>query len=333
MPNTIQSRSVQLWKQFINPEYFILSVSILYFLFFLILSPNIISPYNLSNLFSNMLPLLIVATGQTVVLITAGIDLSVTSTVSLASVAGAMIFSADQGWLAGEPYAIPAGILAMLAVGLLIGSLNGFAITQFGMPPFIVTLTTMIFVQGFAIWITQSQNIFNLPDAFNAIYRYRTAGYPVFFFVITIGILLLVHLLLRKTLPGRWIYAVGHNDQAARISGVPVRLTLFMAYVISGVCAATAAILYTARLGTGSPTIGDEILLDVIGATVIGGTSLFGGKGKVLWTVYGVLFISLINNTLNMYGLSFSIIIMVKGTVILLAALLDSFRNRILTEA
>src|SRR5690554_5608350 len=104
MPNTIQSRSVQLWKQFINPEYFILSVSILYFLFFLILSPNIISPYNLSNLFSNMLPLLIVATGQTVVLITAGIDLSVTSTVSLASVAGAMIFSADQGWLAGEPY-------------------------------------------------------------------------------------------------------------------------------------------------------------------------------------------------------------------------------------
>ncbi len=280
-----------------------------------------------------MLPLLVVAVGQTFVLITAGIDLSVTSIVSLASVVGAAIMTADNGMLAGSPMAVPAAVTVMIAVGMSIGLLNGAAITLFDMPPFIVTLTTMTFIRGYAIWHTQSQNIFNLPDSFNIIGYGEIAKIPIYQLIITIVVLITATIVLNRSLLGRWIYAVGHNVKTSLISGVPVKRTLLCAYTISGVCAGVASILYTSRIETGSPTMGDKILLDVIGATVIGGTSLFGGKGKIKWTVFGVLFITLIDNTLNMYGLSFFVVMMVKGGVILLAAFMDAIRNRILAGA
>jgi len=136
------------------------------------------------------------------------------------------------------------------------------------------------------------------------------------------------HVLLARTLLGRWLYAVGHNPRASLISGVPVAGVTVGAYVLSGIFAAMAAILLTARLETGSPNHGKALLLDVIGAAVIGGTSLFGGKGKVVWTVYGVLFLTLISNGLNLLNLSDFLIMIIKGVVILVAALLDVWRTR-----
>ncbi|MFN0122722.1 MAG: ABC transporter permease, partial [Blastocatellia bacterium] len=200
-------------------------------------------------------------------------------------------------------------------------------ITRLGMPPFIVTLTTMMFFSGLAIWLTKSKTIYNLPPAFIAI------GKGSFFFLpyallVTALLLIAAHVLLSRSLAGRWLYACGHNVQAAEISGVPVSQTITRAYVSSGVCAAVAAILYTGRLETGSPVLGQRLLLDVIGAAVIGGASLFGGRGKVVWTIYGVLFLTLIDNTLNLAGHSHFTIMMVKGGVILLAALLDVLRRR-----
>ncbi|MBI4873872.1 MAG: ABC transporter permease [Acidobacteria bacterium] len=303
-------------------EYFVLYLSAAYFLALWPFVPEFASGGNLANIFSNMLPLLVVAIGQTFVMISGGIDLSVTSVIALASTTGALVMTGDGGLLAGTPWAIPAGVAVMLLIGLSLGLLNGVAVTRLRMPPFIVTLTVMMFFSGLAIWLTKSRNIYNLPAPFTAV------GRGTWSVVAVAGALtVLAHLTLRRSLFGRWLYAVGSNPRTSLVSGVPVRRTILSAYVVCGLCAAVAAILYTGRLETGSPVLGQRILLDVIGATVIGGTSLFGGRGKVAWTVCGVLFMSLIDNSLNLLGLSNFMVLMAKGLVILLAALLDAARK------
>jgi ribose/xylose/arabinose/galactoside ABC-type transport system permease subunit len=138
---------------------------------------------------------------------------------------------------------------------------------------------------------------------------------------------LAAHLLLARTLLGRWLYAVGHNARAAHVSGVPVAGVTVAAYVASGVLAALAAVLLTGQAETASPVLGQRMLLDVIAATVIGGVSLFGGRGRVLGALFGVLFIRLLDNSLTLLDLDYFVIQMVKGAVILLAALLDAWRN------
>jgi ribose/xylose/arabinose/galactoside ABC-type transport system permease subunit len=319
-------------KSLRNPfvsELSVFYLTILYFLALAPFTPGLASAENAANIFSNLLPLLIVALGQTVVLIAGGIDLSVTSTIALSSVIGAMVMSSDQGWMGGSRWATPAAIVAMLLAGAVVGLFNGAAITLLRMPAFIVTLTTMMFASGLAVWLTKSKTIYNLPPSFNAIGKGSFFIVP-YALVVAALVALALHVALRQTLFGRWLYAIGHNAKAAEISGVPVGRTIRSAYVISGLCAAVTSILYTGRIETGSPVLGQRILLDVIGAAVIGGTSLFGGKGKVIWTVSGVLFITLIDNSLNMLGLSYFFIMMVKGAVILLAALLDAWRNRLL---
>ncbi len=310
-----------------NPQSIAAGLCLLWFLASIPFTPGLTSSNNISNIFSNLLPLLIVATGQTIVLITGGIDLSATSVMALTSVMGALVMSGDQGLLGGSAWAVPAGIAAMLVAGALIGWLNGAAITRLGMPPFIVTLTTMMFFSGLAIWLTKSKTIYNLPPAFNAIGKGSLFFIP-YALLVTALLVVAAHVLLSRSLAGRWLYACGHNARAAEISGVPVGWTLTLAYVCSGVCAAVAAVLYTGRLETGSPVLGQRLLLDVIGAAVIGGASLFGGRGKIVWTMYGVLFLTLIDNTLNLAGQSHFTMMMVKGGVILLAALLDVLRRR-----
>lgn len=310
-----------------SSEYQVLALCLIWFIVAIPFTPGLTSTNNLSNLFSNLLPLLILATGQTIVLITGGIDLSVTSVMALSSVTGALVMSADQGLLGGSAWAVPAGLVAMLLAGALIGLMNGAAITRLGLPPFIVTLTTMIFFSGLAIWMTKSKTIYNLPPAFNAIGKGSLWIIP-YALLVTALLVVAAHVLLSRSLPGRWLYACGHNARSAEISGVPVNLTVTLAYVVSGFCAAAAAVLYTGRLETGSPVLGQRLLLDVIGAAVIGGASLFGGRGKIIWTFFGVLFLTLIDNSLNLAGLSHFSIMMVKGGVILLAALLDVLRRR-----
>ncbi len=304
----------------------ILYLCIAYYLLMCFLAPGFFSVNNSWNLLFNLLPLLIVAIGQTYVMLTAGIDLSVTSIIALTSVAGGYIMSADTGLAMKTPILIFAGIFSMLVIGIFIGWINGVAVTKFGMPAFMVTLTSMIFFSGLAIWLTQSQNIYNLPEIFVNM-PYTSFGIPIPA-IIGIGVVLIAYIILNKTLPGRWIYAVGHNAKTARISGVKVHQTIIFAYIFSGLCAAIASVLYTARLETGSPVMGQSILLDVIGAVVIGGTSLFGGKGKIQWTILGAVFITLLDNSLNLIGFSYFLIMIFKGAVILLAAVLNVLKER-----
>lgn len=323
-------------------------------------------PANIANQFLNMWPLLAVAVGQTFVLIIGGIDLSQGSIMALTSVVGATLMTTvldpaimdkspmwgsiigpEGGPLSGSAWAVPVGVAAMLLTGAGIGFLNGLAITRFRIAPFMATLVSMIFFSAFALWLTQSRNISGLPESFiqlgsgDIISVYigpklepqiarrdllPAIAYPT---VIALGLSLLAQILLKRTAFGRQMFAIGTNRRTAIISGVPTGRVVILVYMFSGLCAAVSAILYSARLEIGQPSLGNNLLLDIIGATVIGGTSLFGGKGSIKGTIFGVAFFVLLLNVLNAARLSPFVIDAVKGVVILLAAFLDVARTRL----
>lgn len=358
---------VDLLRRILLSEYFVLYLTIAYFAVAAFFFPALLEPRNISNQLSNVWPLLAVAIGQTFVIVIAGIDLSLGATMGIASVAGAVLMTsaADKlllggsplwGWalteqggvLANHPAALPVAIAVILGTGLLIGLINGLFIARFKLPSFMMTLVTSMLFAAMAIWLTQSQNIVNLPDSFTAlgkgdivsvyfgekltpeIKRRDILPFITYPMVISLALAFAAHVLLSRTVFGRQVYAVGNNAKAAQISGVPVRRTILLVFVIAGFCAAVAAILYAARLEGGRPTIGaGSALLDIIGAVVIGGTSLTGGKGKISWTVVGVVFFVLLSNTLNYMRLSAFHIDVVKGVIILAAALLDVLRTRL----
>ena len=295
---------------------------LLYYTLMAIIAPGFFSANNTWNIFFNLLPLLILAVGQTFVMIGAGIDLSITSIIAMTSIAGGYWMSELTALVEPIGLRIATGILVMIFTGGFIGLINGFAVTRLGMPPFIVTLTTMMLFSGTAIWLTRSQNLYLLPEPFVNIPYSHLLGIPLPFFI-GIIVLAITYFILNKTLIGEWLYATGMNQKTAHISGVNVSKTITFSYIISGCCAAISSILYTARLETGSPVMGQNILLDVIGAVVIGGTSLFGGIGKIQWTILGAVFMTLLDNSLNLIGLSFFLIMIIKGVVILFAAILN----------
>ena len=280
---------------------------------------------NLLNLVQSALPLLLLATGQTLVLISAGIDLSAAAVVGLASVAGGLVMSGDIGWLAGSALGPPAAAVTMGLTGVAVGVVNGVAVTWLRMPAFMVTLTTGMFAGGLAVWgvraLAGTETVYGLPPGFTIVGASTLIG------VIWAGVgVLLAHVALERTLIGRWLRAVGFNANAARVSGVPVSGVIVAAYAASGLFAAAAAVLLTGRLETASPTHGRALLLDVLGAAVIGGTSLSGGRGSVGMTMLGVLFLAIVGNGLTLLNLSEFTIAIVKGSLILLAALLDVAR-------
>jgi len=363
-PATARRRGNPLVKAFLS-DWFVLWLSLAYFVALLPFLPTLGTSANIANLLSNAWPLLVVALGQTFVMTIGGIDLSQGAVIGLTSTLGAavaataadpvilskapiwgVLISDAGGILSGD---VVAAIVVMLLVGAVVGLINGALVAWLDMPPFMVTLVSLITVGAFAIWLTQSENIRNLPDAYVALGKgeivsvyvgpkeepqiprrqiHNLIGYAA---LIAIALAIALHLLLDRTAFGRQVVAVGANRKAAEIAGVPVRRIIILVFVLSSVCATVGAVLYSARLEAGRPTLGEgTFLLDVIGATVIGGTSLFGGKGKVIWTVFGVLFFVLLSNTLNLMNLSTFHIDMVKGGVILAAALLDVARTRLL---
>lgn len=348
-------------------DFFVLYLSLAYVVVLIPFLPVLATPANLSNVLSNMWPLLVVAIGQTFVLTIAGIDLSQGAVAGLTSILVAMLIATTApvqvlgntpiwgvvlteagGPLAGIPFGTWLGVGLVLLVAAAIGLANGIAVAVLRMPAFMVTLVGLIALSAFAIWLTQSNNIRGLPEDFIAMGRgtlvslffgeqyapqlprrevHALVTWPM---IIAIAVAVAAHVLLSHTVFGRRVFAIGLNRRAAEISGVPVMRIIIMVFVISAVCAAIGGLLYTARLETGRPTLGGgNFLLDVIGATVIGGTSLFGGKAKILWTVWGVLFFVLLGNTLNLMNLSAFHIDMVKGGVIIAAAFLDVARQRL----
>ena len=287
-----------------------------------IIAPGFFTKNNALTLLYGFIPLAILATGQMLVMLTAGIDLSVTSIVALSSVVGAYLMSADSRFVQHPQLAMLLAVVAMLAVGAIIGWMQGYTVARLKMPAFMVTLTSMLFFSGLAIWLTKSQNIYNLPQPFVEFPYQSFLGLPLPIYP-TVLLLLLAYFFLHKSIHGEWIYALGVSSATARISGVPQQRVLLMVYTLSGVAAAIAAIFLTSRLETGSPVLGQNMLLDIIGAVVIGGTSLFGGKGSLAGTLAGAFIMTMLDNGLNLLGLSFFVIMMGKGLIILIIALFN----------
>ena len=320
-------------RKVFSSEYIVLLLTAAYVVGLWPFVPQIVSVSTLVDVLIAMMPLLVLAIGETFVVLIAGIDLSITSTAAIGSVVAASLMTGDGGLLAGSAFAVPVGIAVFLAVGLAAGTLNGFCVARLGMPPFIVTLVSQMFLSGLAVWFTSmvstSVSIGSLPHAFTIIGRGTIGGVP-YALLLCAAVAIGAYWVLRFTLLGKWLYAVGTNPQAARVSGVPVTRVIWLAFILSSVCASVAAIIYTARLETGTPILAQRVFLDVIGAVVIGGVSLFGGKGKITWVIFGVLFLSVVDKGLQLLGVSLFAVYAVKGGVILVAAVLDALRNRLL---
>jgi ribose transport system permease protein len=284
-------------------------------------SPKFLAGDNLVNILIQTSATGIVATGMTFVLLTAGVDLSVGAVMFVgAAVAGKLV-------LAGQPLAL--ALATMLGLGLILGAINAVFITSLRIVAFIVTLATLFSGRGFALWITETRAM-NLPENFLHLGSARVAGIPLP--VVTFAAVVVVaHVVLARTPFGRQIYALGNSAENARKAGVRADRILFAVYVISGFCAALGGVISLAQLGAVSPKFGLDYEFKAIAAAVLGGTSLFGGRGRVFpGTVLGAVLIQSVENGLNILNADPYLYPLITSAIIFLAVLLDSARNHLL---
>lgn len=279
-----------------------------------LLSDRFLTVSNLLNVARQISINAIIAAGMTAVILTGGIDLSVGSILALAGALTAGTIAA------GRP--VPVGVMTGLGVGVVAGLVNGLLVTRGRIPAFIATLGTMTALRGLTLTYTGGRPITGLTDSFRAIGGGYLLGIPV-----PVAIMALVFatasVFLSHTRPGRYVYAIGSNREAVRVAGVPTAPYETLVYVLSGLAAGLAGVILTSRLNSAQPTAGLGYELDAIAAVVLGGTSLAGGSGGVMGTLVGALIIGVLDNGLNLLGVSSFYQQVVKGLVILLAVLLD----------
>ncbi len=282
---------------------------------FAIASPRFLTTDNFLNVSRQVSTNFIIGCSMTFVIITAGIDLSVGSFVALSGVLMAgLTVNFGLPW----PFAILLTILALAGVGLL----NGFAISRQGLQPFVVTLAMMSIARGLALAYTDGTPIFIADKSLLALGNGYLGPIPIPV-VIAAVIGLLSHLVLTRTRLGRYVYAVGGNEQAARISGINVPNIKLFVYGLSGAFSAIAGVIMAGRLYSGNPTAGADTALDVIAAVVIGGTSLFGGVGSIVGTLVGAFIVGIISNGLTIMNVPYYWQLVAKGLVIYIAMLID----------
>ena len=289
--------------------------------------PTFLLASNLRNVANQIVVIAIIAVGMTMVIITAGIDLSVGSLIALSAVVAAWIIREMGGADASVGVMWLASIVAILMCGL-VGFASGITITHFKVPPFIATLAVMLVASGFAYILSRGESIYEIPDSF--VWLGRGAD----FFSIPNAVLLMViiyilaHILMTRTTLGRYIYAVGGNPEAARLSGIRVNYVLLFVYTVCGMMAGLGGIVQASQLKSGAPTYGLLYELYVIAAVVVGGTSLQGGEGRIMGTLVGAFIIAVIQNGMNLTGVESYTQKVVLGFVILLAVLLDMLKKR-----
>lgn len=285
------------------------------------LSPSFLAPANLLNVLVQSSATAIVATGMTFVLLTAGVDLSVGAIMFVAAAVSGKLLLA-QGW---PPGLVVAGIIAL---GGLFGLLNGLLIARLGLIAFIATLGTQYVGRGFGMWLTETRAM-NLPEGFTALASNRLLGVPLPVIVAAL-VVAAAHTFLMRTPLGRQIYAVGQDAAAARKAGVNVRGVRWTVYALCGLCAGLGGAVALAQIGSVAPTFGANKEFAAIAAAALGGTSLFGGRGRV-WpgTVFGAVLIQGIENGLNHLNADPYLYPLVTSGIIFLAVLLDSVRGRL----
>jgi ribose/xylose/arabinose/galactoside ABC-type transport system permease subunit len=294
---------------------------------------DFLRPFNVSNVLKQIAVYAVLAVGQTFVIITAGIDLSVGSLIALTGVLMA-------GVMVGQPIEA-VGLLVAIGVGVGVGgaagAVNGAPVVRFNLPPFITTLAMMLMARGLAFLYSGGRPIEIDNAAFNAIgggtlfpglgHLIGLPGIPAPVLVM-LAVVIAGHFVLTRTRFGRYVYAIGGNEEAARLSGINVAGVKMGVYIISGALAGLASLLLAGRLSTGIPQSGQGYELQCIAAVVVGGTSLMGGRGSILGTFVGALLIGVLNNLMNLLNVQSYAQEVVLGAVILIAVLLDELRKR-----
>ncbi|WP_261064793.1 ABC transporter permease subunit [Streptococcus mitis] len=285
-----------------------------------IINSNFLTANNLLNLLLQVTSNALIAFGMTFVILTGGIDLSIGSILALSS--------ALTAGLLGSGMPVTLAILISLILGCILGMMNGLLISYGKLALFIVTLATMTIFRGATLVYTNGNPITKgLSDTF--LFQFLGQGYIVgipFPVIIMFIVFIVLYVLLHKTAFGKSVYAIGGNEKAAYISGVKLNKVKIIIYSISGIMASISGLIITSRLSSAQPTAGASYEMDAIAAVVLGGTSLSGGKGRILGTLIGALIIGVLNNGLNIIGVSAFWQQVVKGVVILIAVLIDRFK-------
>jgi len=284
------------------------------------LEPKFLSGSNLAGIARQTAVITIMAIGMTMVMVSAGIDLSVGSMMALASVLGAFVMAS------GGPILV--GILTSCLAGAVCGFINGATITTLRIPAFIVTLGAMGVYRGVALLVTGGKAVVDLPLRFGHLAQANLFGVLPLPLLIVVLVAAIAHFILNSTRPGRYCYAIGSNVEAARYAGIRVSTYQILFYVILGTLTGLAGAIESARLVTGQPTSGEGYELRVIAAVVIGGGSLSGGQGTVVGTIIGALIMGVLANGANLLGISSFTQQVVIGTVIVLAVTFDQFQRR-----
>ncbi|BDR65269.1 ribose ABC transporter permease [Clostridium tetani] len=280
-----------------------------------ILTPRFLNVSNIMNVFTQVSVNAILAIGMSFVILTGGIDLSVGSTLAITGALSASIIRLTNS--------IFLSLVVALIIGAAIGLMNGVTVAKGKIQAFIVTLATMTVFRGVTMVYTNGTPISGLSEKFMVIGNKKILGYIPVPAIITIIILIMAWYVLSQTRYGRYVYALGGNEDSARLSGINTDKVKMLVYVICGMTAALSGVITTSRVGTASPNAGLGFELDAIAAVVLGGTSLAGGEGTVVGTIIGAMIIGVLNNGLNLAGVSAYYQSIVKGLVILLAVLID----------
>ena len=290
--------------------------------------PNFLKTSNLLNVANQIAVIAILAIGMTLVIITAGIDLSVGSLIAVSAVLATWVirewFGGDEATIGGMITSCGLAIVACSALGLFSGSMIAF----FGVPPFVATLGMMMVGSGLAYMLSGGLSIYQLPQSFDWLGRGDDFGGLPNAVVLMIVLYVLAHITMSRTTIGRYIYAVGGNPEAARLSGVPVKKILLWVYASCGALAGLGGVIMASQFKSGDPKYGLMYELYVIAAVVVGGTSLSGGRGKVFGTLIGAFIIAVIQNGMNLTGVQSYTQKVVLGIVLLLAVLLDMLKKR-----
>lgn len=273
---------------------------------------------NLINVLTQVSVNAVIAMGMTFVILTGGIDLSVGSILAISGAVAAMIMK--------ETGNIFLAVSGALVVGMVIGLMNGLVIAKGKLQAFIATLATMTIFRGVTYVFTKGIPISGLDQSFMAIGNNKVAGIPWPIFIM-LAIFLITAYVLNQTKFGRYVYAIGGNEDSARLSGINTQRSKTIVYMISGLMAAVSGIIVTSRIGSAGATAGEGYELDAIAAVVIGGTSLSGGEGSIGGTIIGALIIGILNNGLNLMNVNPFYQSIIKGLVILIAVLFDK-RNK-----
>lgn len=282
-----------------------------------VLSPSFLSVTNLVAVAYGAAVIGIVALGQTVLLLTGNFDLSVAGVVSVAGIVTLLVM----------PISLPLAIAAGLLVGLIVGLVNGLIVIKTGASPFLVTLGVQTLLYGGGLLITQSRTLYGVDESYRWLGQGRIASVPVAL-LLFLGLAVALQVVLLRTNFGRHVYAIGHSREAARLSGIPVNVVLLSAFALSGLLAALAGLVLSSRLNSITADAGLGYEFFSISAAVVGGVSLFGGRGSTLRTVVGVFVIGALNNVLILLGINFASSAMVRGAVFLLVVGIDGLARR-----